>query len=123
MRASPAHLIRMTAAFVALIVHAMAVDAQEPQFAMRQWETDDGLPHNVVNSVVLRRDGFLWVATQNGVVRFDGLQFTKLRSPLLVDSRASSSRALIDEDARTLLIASDSSGLVRLTGGSLAVHP
>ena len=101
----------------------LALTAQAAPYALRTWETDDGLPHNVVNAIVLRRDGFLWAATQNGLVRFDGLQFTKWRSPLLADARASSIRTVIEEGARTLLAGNDTSGLVRLVGDTITVHP
>ena len=108
-------------AFCLLIFTAHA--EKNAPYALRTWETDDGLPHNVVNTLVLRRDGFLWAATQNGLARFDGLQFTKVRSPLLADARTSSIRTVIEEDARTLLIGNDTSGLVRVTDGAIAVHP
>ncbi|MCW1922017.1 histidine kinase [Luteolibacter arcticus] len=41
----------------------------------RIWQTGDGLPSNSVNGVVRDREGFLWLATGNGVARFDGLRF------------------------------------------------
>ena len=45
-----------------------------PWFA-RSWQTDDGLPDNAVVGIAQTPDGFLWVATQGGLVRFDGIQF------------------------------------------------
>ncbi|MST95091.1 MAG: hypothetical protein EXS33_07465, partial [Pedosphaera sp.] len=41
----------------------------------RAWQTDEGLPDNVVVGITQAPDGFLWVATQGGLVRFDGNQF------------------------------------------------
>jgi signal transduction histidine kinase/ligand-binding sensor domain-containing protein len=92
-------------------------------FALRVWETDDGLAHNGVNSVLHANDGFLWLATQNGVMRFDGHVFRKWHSPLLSDTRTSSIRALIQHDGRTLLLAHDGNGLLRLANGVVSVHP
>ena len=37
--------------------------------------TNDGLPSNLVYETVLDNDGFLWVATDNGISRFDGKRF------------------------------------------------
>ncbi len=45
-------------------------------FAIRAWETDDGLPRNSVLALTQSRDGYLWLGTLNGLVRFDGLRFT-----------------------------------------------
>ena len=44
------------------------------------WQTEDGLPHNDVHGVVQTADGFLWVGTRRGLVRFDGIQFVPARS-------------------------------------------
>jgi len=41
----------------------------------RAWQTDEGLPDNAVVGVAQTPDGFLWVATQGGLARFDGNQF------------------------------------------------
>jgi signal transduction histidine kinase/ligand-binding sensor domain-containing protein len=92
-------------------------------FARRVWETDDGLPHNTINSLIQRRDGFLWLATQDGLVRFDGLEFEKWRSPLLADAKAAGLRSVIEQDTKTLLVASDKSGLLQIKNGTLSTHP
>jgi len=39
------------------------------------WTTEQGLPQNFVTSLAQTSDGFLWVGTMNGLVRFDGLHF------------------------------------------------
>jgi signal transduction histidine kinase len=46
-----------------------------PGVLVRVWQSPDGLPSNVVRSLVQASDGFLWVATAEGVARFDGYEF------------------------------------------------
>ncbi len=41
----------------------------------RTWQTDEGLPDNNVTGVVQTGDGYLWVATLGGLVRFNGEGF------------------------------------------------
>src|SRR5581483_588146 len=41
----------------------------------RVWQSDDGLPNNHVTGIVQTPDGYLWVATYSGLVRFDGVHF------------------------------------------------
>lgn len=45
-------------------------------YAIDQWETDDDLPQNSVLALAQTRDGYLWLGTGLGLVRFDGLSFT-----------------------------------------------
>ena len=40
------------------------------------WTTEQGLPQNFITSLAQTSDGFLWVGTMNGLVRFDGLHFS-----------------------------------------------
>ena len=42
-----------------------------------QLTTDNGLSDNMVNDIVQDDKGFMWIATENGLNRFDGAQFKK----------------------------------------------
>ena len=44
-------------------------------YVMEHWSTRDGLPHNSVNRIVQDRQGYLWLATWEGPVRFNGRTF------------------------------------------------
>lgn len=44
-------------------------------YQVRVWQTDDGLPNNSVFAIAQTDDGYLWVGTYEGLVRFDGIQF------------------------------------------------
>src|SRR5688500_13562651 len=41
---------------------------------------DQGLPSNTVNSVISDSRGFIWIASENGVGRYDGYSFINFRS-------------------------------------------
>nr|WP_226895430.1 sensor histidine kinase [Luteolibacter marinus] len=49
--------------------------AERRPMMVRVWQSEDGLPGNVVRSMVQSADGYLWVATAEGVARFDGIDF------------------------------------------------
>ncbi len=42
------------------------------QYPIDWWGTDNGLPQRSVHSILQTRDGYLWVGTQEGLVRLDG---------------------------------------------------
>jgi signal transduction histidine kinase/ligand-binding sensor domain-containing protein len=42
---------------------------------LKTWKTEQGLPQNFVTAITQTQDGFLWVGTNGGLARFDGLHF------------------------------------------------
>lgn len=46
------------------------------QYRFDSWTTNNGLPQNSVNSILQTRDGYLWFVTFDGLVRYNGAQFT-----------------------------------------------
>jgi ligand-binding sensor domain-containing protein/signal transduction histidine kinase len=46
-----------------------------PSFLIQAWQTSEGLPHNSPTAACQAPDGYLWIATQSGVARFDGVRF------------------------------------------------
>ena len=49
---------------------------QSPDWVRESWSIADGLPVNSVNALLQSRDGYIWAATFDGLVRFDGVRFT-----------------------------------------------
>ena len=45
------------------------------EYLANGWSAEDGLPQNTVTCITQTRDGYLWLGTWNGVVRFDGARF------------------------------------------------
>ena len=50
----------------------------ETPFAFRSWQREQGLPENYVRALAQTRDGYIWMGTDGGVSRFDGLNFFSL---------------------------------------------
>lgn len=68
-------------------------------YSLRVWQTEDGLPQNLVTSAVQTRDGYLWFGTDSGLARFDGDRFHVFNStntPDIPDRRV----ARLFEDAK-----------------------
>lgn len=55
-----------------------------------QWDVDDGLPVDGVSDVLVADDGLVWVATWDGLVRFDGARF----EPVAPDAKWPSRRII-----------------------------
>jgi len=58
--------------------------------AVDHWTSRDGLPHNSVRDLAQTPDGYLWLATWEGLVRYDGLEFVAYdrgtKAPTLPDN-------------------------------------
>ena len=88
------------------------------QYRVDHWTTDDGLPQNSVLALLQTRDGYLWAATPDGLVRFDGLTFTiynKATTPGLTTNRFN---ALFESADGALWIGTEDRGVVRYRAGT-----
>jgi ligand-binding sensor domain-containing protein/signal transduction histidine kinase len=50
----------------------------EAHFTFRSWQREQGLPENYVRALAQTRDGYIWVGSDDGVSRFDGVNFFSL---------------------------------------------
>ncbi len=50
----------------------------ETPLTFRWWQREQGLPENYVRAVAQTLDGYIWVGTDEGVSRFDGVNFFSL---------------------------------------------
>lgn len=78
----------------------------------RSWQREQGLPQNFVRALAQTRDGYIWVGTDDGVARFDGLRFVAFgaREGL----RSGPVSALFGDSHGALWVGSVGNGLSRL---------
>ena len=67
-------MTRLACCLVVLLTASIAT-AQPRDYLVDVWDTERGLPSSLVASLAQTPQGYLWVATQNGLLRFDGLRF------------------------------------------------
>ena len=96
--------------------YAQAVITLDPAKALTQyqldvWKTEQGLPQLSINSVLRTPDGYLWLGTQEGLVRFDGIRFH------IFDKK---SGFLTNSHVSKMVYSSDGSLWVGTRGGGLA---
>ncbi len=82
------------------------------QYMLNIWTADDGLPQNSVYSILQDSDGYIWLGTQEGLVRFDGIRFTvfdKRNTPAI---RHNYIVTILEDRNRTLWIGTNGGGLI-----------
>jgi len=98
-------------------VKAEAGAAVGSPFLVDAWTTEEGLPQSSVIALTQTRDGYLWMGTLNGLVRFDGSRFTvfdQSNTPGLGNSPI----VYLFEDSRTnLWVGTETAGVILIRGG------
>lgn len=83
------------------------------QYTLDVWQRAQGLPQNTIMSLAQTSNGYLWIATQDGLVRFDGVRFA------VFDTR--NTAALAANDIHSLLRDRHDRLWIGTAGGGLAV--
>jgi signal transduction histidine kinase/ligand-binding sensor domain-containing protein len=110
-----------------LLVWCPCAEALDPaldvsQYAHTAWKIRDGFTKGVITSIVQTPDGYLWLGTEFGLLRFDGVRAVAWQPP--------SGERLPDSYIRTLLVARDGTlwigmlkGLASWKNGRLTLYP
>lgn len=88
------------------------------QFRFKSWTTENGLPQNSVLKVVQSPEGYLWLATFDGLARFDGLRFETFRTldtPELPTNRLTD--IFVDHEGRLWILTEDPNKIVSYFNG------
>ena len=102
----------------AALLLATLLAAPASELSYRVWTTDDGLAQGSVYALEQTPDGYLWVATLDGLVRFDGARmttFARSEFPALGSNRI---LALQVDGAGDLWIGTEDGGVARFSGGA-----
>jgi signal transduction histidine kinase/ligand-binding sensor domain-containing protein len=111
--------------FILLMAALMLVSraAADSPFNVDVWGTADGLPQSSVIALTQAHDGYLWLGTLNGLVRFDGKSFTCFNvnnTPGLPGNRV----VFLFEDSRqTLWVGTETAGLCAIQNSVVRDFP
>ena len=82
------------------------------QFGHDVWQREQGLPNNTIHAILQTQDGYLWLATEEGLVRFDGVRF-KVFDTQNTPEIASNQIQFLFEDKEGVLWIGTAGGLTR----------
>ena len=81
------------------------------------WQVEDGVPQNSVQAITQTADGYLWLGTETGLVRFNGTQFTVFNHKNTPELKDDYIQSLLADDDGSLWIGSRRGALTRLQTG------
>jgi diguanylate cyclase (GGDEF)-like protein len=95
----------------------VVVGQARAQYRFDRFTTDNGLPQNTVAAITQTRDGYLWLATYDGLVRYDGVHFTIFDKGSNPDIRCNWFHSLWKDPQGTLWAGTVEGGLLRYRDG------
>src|ERR1043166_1643072 len=117
MRRPPLSNLSLRVSAFVLVLTAPAV-LGEVRRGLETCTTDNGLPNAPVNAVLQTSDGYLWLATYDGLARFDGLRFTVFKQSHGLGNKGIPALA---EDAKgTLYVGTNGGGHAILAKGAFS---
>src|SRR5688572_30359771 len=100
-----------------------ARDAGPPSWVHESWTVKDGLPVNSINALLQDRTGYIWAASFDGLVRFDGIRFTVFNSANSEELPSNRIIQLKEAGDGSLWLTTEQGHVVRFRGGRFANTP
>lgn len=109
--------------FLCLAVAMPLVAAAESEWVQRHYGPADGLPVSSASSARTDAEGFLWIATHDGLARFDGVRFDvhdSMRFPAMSGNRV---RSLHNDDAGRVFALTEHGDWLTVRSGAIEHAP
>jgi len=102
---------------------ASGLDPARPmtQYLHESWGTADGLPQDNVVSIAQTPDGYLWLGTEEGLARFDGIRFKVFDKSNTPELKSSFISALLVDQMGNLWIGTGGGGVLRMNNGNFVI--
>ncbi|MGC2213751.1 MAG: two-component regulator propeller domain-containing protein [Silvibacterium sp.] len=95
----------------------------QTQYTRRIWHIQDGLPEETVQAIRQTRDGYLWIGTTGGLVRFDGSRFVHSLQPWYRTTLTGDSTfCILTARDGSLWLGTEGEGLLHLKDGAFHAY-
>jgi ligand-binding sensor domain-containing protein len=110
--------------FLIMVVYIPCVFALDPQKTINQygrsvWSRQNGLPVNAINAVLQTRDGYIWLGTTEGLLRFDGDKFEWISTDPVDSKNRETITTLCESRDTSLWIGTANNWICRLKNGKI----
>ena len=84
-------------------------------YVSKIWTTEDGLPGMSITTVLQDQKGYIWIGTYDGLVRFDGVEFTTFSRSVDPKFDFASARSLYEAEDGTLWVGHNDEGVTTIS--------
>jgi ligand-binding sensor domain-containing protein/signal transduction histidine kinase len=86
-------------------------------FGVSRWMPEDGLPAESINAILQSSDGYIWLGTDDGLARFDGVHFKVFDTRTTSEFRNNRVGAVIQDQSGTIWVGTKGGGLLSYHDG------
>ncbi|MBR1403698.1 MAG: hypothetical protein IJ558_05925 [Treponema sp.] len=104
-----------TIAFLALTVPFFAESSFFDNYVCRTWNSFGGLTGTTATDIIQTRDGYINIGTYEGLIRFDGVEFTTIKRSRDNDYHFSSVRVILEDRNGNVWLGSNDEGLQKIS--------
>jgi len=90
----------------------------QQNYVIKFWNSENGLPQNSILTMLQTRNGYLWVTTYNGLLRFDGNNFELFNTTNTPNLPHNSFNELFEDSQQNLWLMSNGKKLVKYSNGA-----
>jgi len=113
----------LTLLFLAAPAHAIDSGRTLSQYIREYWGSDRGFPGGSVTAIAQSRDGYLWIGTEKGLARFDGVNFRLFEQANPGSFSIGGVQALQTDNEGNLWILLQNTGILRYRDGEFEPGP
>ena len=95
-----------------------SINSEFKNYIHRMWTSDHGLPQNSIYSITQDKKGFMWFATAEGVVKFDGIEFELFNKRNVEEIESNDVLKLFEDSSGCLWVGLRNAKVVRNCGES-----
>ena len=112
-------MLRVALCLLAIVGLASPARAQ---YRFEPWTADTGLPQNIITGLHHSPEGYLWIATLDGLARFDGVRFTVFNKNNTPGIEANRFVCLYADRQGDLWLGTESGSVTRYTRGAFRTY-
>src|SRR3984885_11129658 len=107
----------LTVVYFACPAHAIDPNRAISQYIRERWGSEKGFPDGSVSAIAQTTDGYLWIGTEKGLIRFDGLNFRLFEQAIPSSLPIGPVQALMGDSEGSLWILLKSTRILRYRDG------
>ena len=111
----------MTALCLMGVSHALDPNRAPAQYLREQWRVEREFPGGIVYAISQTPDGYLWIGTDTGLIRFDGFNFQAVQLSPAVPSAKTPVLDLATDAEGSLLVRLQGEGVLRRKNGTFEI--